>query len=227
MFSVVSRGAIRTHTFASRSARYLSSQSPPKATSPEQPPPPPPAASTTTSSLPSLDFDPAERLEQAEGTGRTGAKSSKDSLSSIERRRRYLGRVSLGILAIALGVQVLYLGRDWEADELANKKLVRFLISSIPVVIPDVFLAGFDRGSKMHRLVGGPEQRHDSRTCSTYVALDDILRGICIHVHSQYFNKPAWTELLPPPLPSPHQKPYTLLVSMDDLLVTSTWDVSF
>ncbi|KAG8220556.1 HAD-like domain-containing protein [Butyriboletus roseoflavus] len=39
-----------------------------------------------------------------------------------------------------------------------------------------------------------------------------------------YFNKPAWTELLPPPLPSPHQKPYTLLVSMDDLLITSTWD---
>src|SRR6266702_7528130 len=27
-------------------------------------------------------------------------------------------------------------------------------------------------------------------------------------------------------LPAPHQKPYTLLLSMDDLLVTSTWDVS-
>lgn len=59
-----------------------------------------------------------------------------------------------------------------------------------------------------------------------YVVLDGILRGVCIHVYSQYFNKPAWTELLPPPLPSPHQKPYTLLLSMDDLLVTSTWDVS-
>lgn len=122
MFSVVLRGAVRTHTFAPRSVRYLASQVPPKATSPEQPPPPPPAASTT-SSLPSLDFDPAERLEQTE---RTGAKSSKNSLSSIERRRRFLGRVSLGILAIGIGVQVLYLGRDWEADELANKKIVRF-----------------------------------------------------------------------------------------------------
>lgn len=39
-----------------------------------------------------------------------------------------------------------------------------------------------------------------------------------------YFNKPAWTELLPPPYPPPHQKPYTLLISIDDLLVTSTWD---
>ena len=27
-------------------------------------------------------------------------------------------------------------------------------------------------------------------------------------------------------LPPPHQKPYTLLLSLDDLLVTSTWDVS-
>jgi len=39
-----------------------------------------------------------------------------------------------------------------------------------------------------------------------------------------YFNKPAWSELLPPPLPAPHQRPYTLIVSLDDLLVTSTWD---
>jgi import inner membrane translocase subunit TIM50 len=39
-----------------------------------------------------------------------------------------------------------------------------------------------------------------------------------------YLNKPAWTELLPPPLPAPMQKPYTLLLSMDDLLITSTWD---
>ncbi|KAG8925278.1 mitochondrial inner membrane protein required for protein import [Tulasnella sp. 418] len=35
-----------------------------------------------------------------------------------------------------------------------------------------------------------------------------------------YFNKPAWNELLPP---GPH-KPYTLLISLDDLLITSTWD---
>jgi hypothetical protein len=43
---------------------------------------------------------------------------------------------------------------------------------------------------------------------------------------SQYFSKPIWQELLPPMLPPPHQKPYTLLLSIDDLLVTSTWDVS-
>ncbi|KAH7097950.1 HAD-like protein [Auriculariales sp. MPI-PUGE-AT-0066] len=38
------------------------------------------------------------------------------------------------------------------------------------------------------------------------------------------FREPAWEELLPPPLPAPHQKPYTLLISLDDLLISSTWD---
>ena len=42
----------------------------------------------------------------------------------------------------------------------------------------------------------------------------------------QYLSEPVWPELLPPPFPPPHQKPYTLVVSIDDLLVTSTWDVS-
>jgi len=123
MFSAILRGPVRTHAFALQSARYyVASQGPPKATLPEQPPR---SASATPSSLPSLDFNPAEHLEHAERTERTGAKSSKDSLSSIERRKRYLARLSLGILAVALGAQVLYLGRDWETEELANKKMVR------------------------------------------------------------------------------------------------------
>lgn len=167
MFSVVLRGAVRTRTFAPRSVRYLASQVPPK---PEQPPPPPPTAATTSSSLPSLDFDPAERTE------RTGAKSSKDSLSSIERRRRYLGRLSLGILAIALGVQVLYLGRDWEADELANKKTVR--LSLVPSHCDPDVLAGSDRRSRMHLQAGGHGLRDDSRTCSTYAAMDGTWCGL-------------------------------------------------
>lgn len=41
-----------------------------------------------------------------------------------------------------------------------------------------------------------------------------------------FFSKPAWDELLPPPAPptSPYYRPYTLLLSLDDLLVTSTWE---
>lgn len=43
---------------------------------------------------------------------------------------------------------------------------------------------------------------------------------------SQIFSEPQWEQLLPPPLSKEEQRPYTLLLSIDDLLVTSTWDVS-
>lgn len=39
-----------------------------------------------------------------------------------------------------------------------------------------------------------------------------------------FFTEPIWPELLPGPHPAIPQKPYTLLISIDDLLVTSTWD---
>ena len=42
----------------------------------------------------------------------------------------------------------------------------------------------------------------------------------------QIFNKPAFQKLLPDPLPPTHQRPYTLLVDLDGMLVSSTWDVS-
>ncbi|ORX35097.1 hypothetical protein BD324DRAFT_582622 [Kockovaella imperatae] len=38
------------------------------------------------------------------------------------------------------------------------------------------------------------------------------------------FNKPAFKTLLPDPLPPPHQRPYTLLVDLEGMLVSSTWD---
>ncbi|OAX40299.1 HAD-like protein [Rhizopogon vinicolor AM-OR11-026] len=173
MFSVILRSAAQRRALPA--LRHLATQPPPPSPPQNSPLPPPP-------SLPSLDFQPAE--PEPEKTQRTGAKSSKDSLSSIERKRRFLGRISLGVLAVALGVQVVYLGREWEADELKTRR---------------------------QTLEDAPSGRW-ARTKSRFWELFD------------YFNKPQWTELLPPPLPAPHQKPYTLLVSMDDLLITSTWD---
>lgn len=38
------------------------------------------------------------------------------------------------------------------------------------------------------------------------------------------FSKPAFEILLPDPLPPPHQRPYTLLVDLEDMLVHSSWD---
>ncbi|KAI0302315.1 HAD-like domain-containing protein [Multifurca ochricompacta] len=115
---------------------------------------------------------------------RTGAKSSRDSLSSIERRRRQLGRVSFGLFAIGLLSGCVYLGREWSEDELVLRK---------------------SRGETI------PDSRW-GRTSNRFSSMFD------------YFSKPIWQELLPPMLPPPHQKPYTLLLSIDDLLVTSTWD---
>lgn len=112
MFSVILRSAAQRRALPA--LRHLSTPHPPP--SPPQNPTPPP-------SLPSLDFQPAEPVP--EKSQRTGAKSSKDSLSSIERKRRFLGRISLGVLAVALGVQVVYLGREWEADELKARRQVR------------------------------------------------------------------------------------------------------
>ncbi|KDR69858.1 hypothetical protein GALMADRAFT_77092 [Galerina marginata CBS 339.88] len=132
------------------------------------------------SGVPTLDFSPPELEKEFQ---RTGAKSSKGSLSTNERKRRFMGRVSLAVLALAFGASTVYMGRDWEEDELKVKKM---------------------------RIEDAPSTRL-ARTKERFTSLFD------------YFNKPAWPELLPPPHP-PTQKPYTLLLSVDDLLVTSTWD---
>ncbi|KAJ7634158.1 HAD-like domain-containing protein [Mycena polygramma] len=94
------------------------------------------------------------------------------------------GRISLAVLVLGFGINVAYMGREWDESELKAKKLT---------------------------LENAPATRW-GRTKERFTDVFD------------YFNKPAWPELLPPPLPAPHQKPYTLLISIDDLLVTSTWD---
>jgi len=43
-----------------------------------------------------------------------------------------MGRVSLALLALAFAGQTVYLGREWEEDELKAKKLVRDVMSHPP-----------------------------------------------------------------------------------------------
>ncbi|EJD08232.1 HAD-like protein [Fomitiporia mediterranea MF3/22] len=151
---------------------------------PDSPAPTPESAESTppsTTSL-SLDFSPKAESE-GEPMQRTGARSSKDSLSSIERRRRFLGRATLAAFGVGVIAGTFYLGREWEADELKAKKL---------------------------RVEDAPSTRF-GRTKERITSMFD------------FFSKPTWDELLPPAVP-PLQKPYTLLLSIDDLLVTSTWD---
>ena len=124
-----------TGRFAYQAARGLASKPPKNQKTATNPPPPrePPASSPAEeaaaepplqnkSSVPSLDFSPGEDGPRQE---RTGARSSKDSLSSIERRRRFLGRVSFAMMLAGAGAAAWYSGRDWEDDELKAKRMVR------------------------------------------------------------------------------------------------------
>lgn len=95
-----------------------------------------------------------------------------------------MGRVMLVVLGLALGVNTIYMGREWDMDELKAKKMTI-------------------------------EEAPSTRWGRTKRRFADIF---------DYFNKPAWPELLPAPYPPPMQKPYTLLISIDDLIITSTWD---
>lgn len=71
----------------------------------------------------SLDFSPEAGAHDGP-TQRTGARSSKDSLSSIERKRRLMGRAALGAFGLGAIAGTIYLGREWEPEELAAKRMV-------------------------------------------------------------------------------------------------------
>jgi hypothetical protein len=99
--------------------KFSSNLSQPPSTSPVSTPAP---QRSPESSL-SLDF----ALEKgSESTQSTGAKSSKHSLSSIERRRRLFSRFTLGLFVFGIVAEAIYLGRDWEENELKEKRLVRW-----------------------------------------------------------------------------------------------------
>lgn len=119
---------------AYRSVRCMASKPPRRPANPPPSPPPraPPPASEipaeapkpvpSSQIVPSLDFDPSAEDAKQE---RTGARSSKDSLSSIERRRRFLGRVSLAMLLVGAGVATWQMGSPLDEEELRARRWVR------------------------------------------------------------------------------------------------------
>jgi len=122
--SPTSEGQAHDHTHTDAPA------APPPASSPNTPGDAPKSSESAVLETPippspttlSLDFAPPEPGTERE---RTGAKSSKDSLSSIERRRRQFGRVSFGLFALGLVGGGIYLGRQWTEDELVSSRSVR------------------------------------------------------------------------------------------------------
>ena len=152
MFSVLSRSVARRSVYSG--ARWMS-QVPPKG--PQQPPSQQPpssgeaggepqtseplgstsqeAESSRRSNVPTLDFspEPAEEAPQ-----RTGAKSSRDSLSSSEQKRRKSSRVMMALMGLGLVGGAIHLGREWEEGELQEKRVVRaiFVIGFVVLTVP-------------------------------------------------------------------------------------------
>ncbi len=134
MFAVLSRPIQRRAIV--HSARWMSQKPPsksldatPKPETPKEPKPETPEGLTEPSSqpgsAPSLDFSPPENAASIPQQERTGARSSKGTLSSSEKRRQRMGMVSFGLLGLSLGLGLFFVGREWEEDELKMKKLVR------------------------------------------------------------------------------------------------------
>lgn len=126
MLAVTLSRSLAPRRIAIQSARCLASKAPPqKQPANNTPPPPAPQAqSQPSSSVPSLDFSPT--IEEEEGPReRTGARSSKNSLSSSERRRRMFARGAMAAFLVGAGVQTWMMGREWEEWELKEKRMVR------------------------------------------------------------------------------------------------------
>ncbi|KAL8279867.1 hypothetical protein RQP46_007717 [Phenoliferia psychrophenolica] len=124
------------------------------------------------------------------------AKGSGGAKSSIEKKRANLRRV-LGLVGLGTVVAgAAFLARDWE-DEFEKMRLVGRTedLESVEEAEQGGWVAALARAK---------------------------LRGADM---LDYLNKPAWDPLLPPPLPEPHYKPYTLVIDLDDLLVHSVWDI--
>lgn len=135
MFSAVSRTVARSAVTQSTRCMAKKPSKPPGSKQPPSPPPPPPnslpeSAETTEeikelplltrSSVPSLDFSPPDPTEQRQKTGA----SSRDDLSSADRQRRKFGKYLLGVFALGVGLNVAYMGREWDQEDLAQMKMV-------------------------------------------------------------------------------------------------------
>lgn len=84
------------------------SDTPPPPRPPHTEPTPSPTPPAPLPSVVTLDFGTDEPVARM----RTGAKRAKDSLSSIERRRRNVGWVTSGLLVTGLVGGYFYLGRE-------------------------------------------------------------------------------------------------------------------
>jgi hypothetical protein len=136
------------------------------------PPPPPPPNPTSTDeplkpkSLPSLDISPIEatpppNTPSGKPTGeRTGARSAKDSLSTIEKKRQTFARwtIAFGLAGVIGGA--VYMGREWESEE--EKKAIGAGVSR-PLIYPILSPIIFAGGIVIIRSIQSTNNRHVQR----------------------------------------------------------------
>ncbi|KAI5475945.1 hypothetical protein MNV49_000552 [Pseudohyphozyma bogoriensis] len=128
---------------------------------------------------------------------RTGAKAKgHGSKSSIEKKRAQLMSTGMLFGLIGVGAGAYYLSREWD-DELEKMKIT-------------------GRTEDVKAVEESEQGGYVAAWARAKLRTADIL---------DYLNKPAWDPLLPPPLPEPHFRPYTLVIDLDDLLVHSSWDL--
>ncbi|KAK4187938.1 mitochondrial import inner membrane translocase [Podospora australis] len=133
------------------------------------------------------DVQPEEQSEASTSGG--GGKRPKGELpasayvSSSERKRQKMVFWMLGFVGLAGAGATVYLGRDWDDEELAKNP-----------TIPN----GWGLGLWWKRAM--------ARMTSTVT----------------YYQEPAFEKLLPDPDPS-FERPYTLCISLEDMLVHSEW----
>lgn len=151
-------------------------------------------ALTGDGSLAASFFDmPGQGGSEAGRGGRAGYRA----MSSIEKRRRNMSRLLalLGLVGVSVGAWNL--SRPFDGESWEDRRLASQLRIEMGLTAEQDLPDGLS--GRFHR-------------CKTRVS--DLM---------DFLNKPAWDPLLPPPLPPTHQRPYTLVIELDDLLVHSEW----
>ncbi|GAA6012518.1 hypothetical protein JCM10207_009027 [Rhodosporidiobolus poonsookiae] len=127
---------------------------------------------------------------------KTGATARGTGKSSIEKKRANLARAAVAFGLAGVSYGVWQLGKDWESEEEKKKMFARCDDKEAVEQAEKEGFEGFWGRMK--------------------------IRGLD---HLDYLNKPAWDPLLPPPLPEPHYRPYTLVIDLNDMLTCEKWSL--
>ena len=124
-------------------------------------------------SLSTLDFTAADETPRSE---RTGARSAKDSPSSIERKTRLMSKLMIGVAALGLGAYAASLSGEWTEEELKEKKMVCSTLAFSCAVTNYDTCSAFHRHWRTLLRRDGDEQWRELAACSMYAVTSTTRR---------------------------------------------------